>query len=1126
MRFALLAPAVLTLASACAPSGKTEDGAAAPRAQPLFESVAASASGLDFRNDLAEGPNASILLYEYFYNGGGVAVADFDGDGREDLYFTANMGANRLYLNRTDGPDAPLRFEDVTEPAGVAGRPGPWTTGTSAADVNGDGRPDLFVAYSGMVPPAKRRNQLFINLGNDARGRPRFGDRAAAWGLDGPSFTTQGYFFDADADADLDLLLVNHNPRNLPILNARQTDKLRAGDDPERGTRLLINEGTRFVDRTRAAGIDGSALSYGLSAALSDFDGDGRTDVYLCNDYAVPDRLYRNLGGGRFAEVLAEQMPYTSQSSMGSDAADVNGDGRPDLLTLDMLPPGNRRQKLLQAPDNYAKFDHDVATGFGYQYMRNMLHLNGGAAGFTEVGQSAGVEATDWSWAALLADFDLDGHRDLFVTNGHRRNLTNLDFVRYLNDLTRQRGRLSKTDVLTAIARMPAEPVRNAAFRGGGGAGFAEAGAAWGLDAPGHSQGAAYADLDGDGDLDLVVNNLDTVAGLYRNRAAQRSGHHFLRLRLEGDGNNPEATGARAWVYADDRRWLAEQYAARGYQSSVSPVLHFGLGDAPAVDSLAVDWPGGRRSVVIAPPFDTTLTLAEVSATRTTADPEPDPSPYFTAIGALPGFAHATPQARDFDRQRLLLTELSAAGPVLLAEDFDADGRPELFAGGGVGQPSVLYHPDAPGEPGPFAELKRPSSRSGPVWAATGLDADGDGLRDLYLAVGGYHDYGRGDAELQDELWLGRGGGRFAEAPDSSLPDMTGANGAVVAVDWDGDGDEDLFVGGRVVPGRWPEAPLSHLLRNDGRGGFRDVTRELGPGLAGIGMVTAAVRLDVDGRPGLLIVSDWGAPRQFAWDGKTFVEELGRLPPNLTGCWNSVTVAELNGDGRPDVVLGNQGSNGPLRPSSARPLRLFHADFDGNGSVDPVVGRYYGDTLYPHATRDELLGQVSALARRYTDYASYAGESLPAVLRELGPTAPGELTAERLETTLLLSDGDGGYGVGELPAEAQYGPVHAAVAGDVDGDGRRDLLLFGNDTRRQLRLGMACGMPGLLLRGDGGGGFETVGRDEVGLNVSADVRGVALVGKQLYLGVSGGEVAVYSIDERAVALAANGGSAR
>ncbi len=1096
--------------------GETALAAGETPLSPLFESIPAAASGLTFRNDLREGPNANILLYEYFYNGGGVAVGDFDGDGREDIYLSANMGDNRLYLNRTAGPAAPFRFEDVTEAAGVAGRPGPWKTGVSAADVDGDGLVDLFVAYSGILPADKRRNQLFINRGPDAAGVPRFTEEAAAWGLDAADYTNQAYFFDADDDGDLDLLLLNHNPQNLPILNVAQTRDLRNVDDRERGTRLLINVGGRFEDRTREAGLEGSALSYGLSAALSDFDGDGRTDIYICNDYAVPDQLYRNLGGGRFTDVRADQMDYTSNFSMGSDAADVNGDGRTDLLTLDMLPSGNKRQKLLQGPDNYAKFDHNVATGFGHQYMRNMLHLNDGEAGFTEVGQMAGVSATDWSWAALLADFDLDGYRDLYVTNGYRRDFTNLDFVRYLQDLTSTGARISKADVLGVVARMPSDPVRNEAFRGGPATKFDPVAAAWGLDLSAYSQGAAYADFDGDGDLDLVVNNLDTTAALYRNTAAAAPDRHYLRLRLRGAGGNTAAIGARAWLYAGERSWLVEQYPARGYQSSVSQVLHFGLGSTARADSLVVAWPGGGRTLVIAPRLDTILTLDASGAQQSPRSvARAAPSSYFQATDTFAGYRHAGAAARDFDRQKLLLTELSGAGPVVLAIDGSGGtgGTPtNLFVGGGRGQASVILRPDARGVLRQVATLEREFPLAGAVWGATTLDADGDGFLDLYLAVGGYHDFAPAAPELQDELWLGRGRGTFTRAPQGNLPDVTGANGSVVALDFDGDGDEDLFVGGRVVPGRYPEPPQSTLLRNEGGGRFTDAGAAVGT-LAEAGMVTAAVRLDREGRPGLLLAVDWGRPRYFVWGGTAFAEaELG-LPEGLHGCWTTVALAELNGDGRPDILLGNQGLNGPFQPTPAQPMWLHFADFDGNGVVDPIFGRYFGDTLYPHATRDEALAQLSGLAKRFPDYATYARQDFPAVLAQLGSPAGASqaLRAERLATTLLLTAPGGGYTFADLPPEAQYAPVHLILPTDVDSDGHEDLLLFGDDRRRQLRLGRATGIRGLVLLGDGRGGLRAVPPERSGLRPRGDVRGGTLIGRQLYLGVSRGAIESYRL---------------
>ncbi|MEZ4850287.1 MAG: CRTAC1 family protein [Bacteroidia bacterium] len=578
---------------ACENETTQESHNSPPATPPLFTLLSSGETGVDFQNTLTEGLNTNILMYEYFYNGGGVATGDLNGDGLIDIYFSANMSDNKLYLNQGN-----MKFVDATEASKAGGNPGPWKTGVTMADVNGDGKLDIYLSYSGTMPEPKRANQLFINQGNDENNIPIFEEQAAQWKINSPAFSNQAYFFDFDRDGDLDMLLLNHNPKSLPVLNEVNTKEFLSQDDPFRGVRLFEQKNQAFEDITQKAGIVGSGLSYGLGIGITDINRDGWADFYISNDYTVPDYLYVNNQNGTFTNQLNQSVGHNSHFSMGNDIADFNNDGWQDIITLDMLPEDNHRQKILLSPDNYAKFNLNIRSGFHYQYMRNMLQMNNGDGTFSEVGQLMGISNTDWSWAALLADYNNDGWKDLFVTNGYYRDYTNLDFIKYMNDFTKAKGRLQREDVLEIISHMPASDVKNYIFANENGNGFTNQTLNWGFNQPANSNGAAYADLDNDGDLDLVINNINQPAFVYRNDADQRNENHYLKVALKGDKLNTYGIGAKITLIHQGEKQTLEQYPSRGYLSSVSPVLHFGLGNKTKIDSLEVVWASGKTQIL------------------------------------------------------------------------------------------------------------------------------------------------------------------------------------------------------------------------------------------------------------------------------------------------------------------------------------------------------------------------------------------------------------------------------------------------------------------------------------------------------------------------------------------------
>lgn len=1042
-----------------------------PPAPQLFVAVAPEASGITFANSLPEDSAVNIVNYLYYYNGGGVAAGDIDGDGLVDLYFTSNLGSNRLYRNLGN-----FRFEDISARAGVADSVG-WKSGVTMADVNGDGRLDIYVSgvdYLGM----KGRNVLYINNGDGT-----FTDRTDEYGLGFSGYATQAAFFDYDGDGDLDMYLLDSS--TFAELRARQGPS-RTERNARAGDRLYRNDRGHFVDVSASAGISGGVEGFGLGVVVSDVNLDGCPDIYVANDFPENDFLYLNNCNGTFTESIAQATGHTSKFSMGADAADFNNDGRPDLAVLDMLPDSERIRKTAQTAEGYELFNHYLAAGYHYQYARNTLQLNRGVTGgklrFSEIGLLAGLAATDWSWAPLFADYDNDGRKDLFVTTGIYRRPNDLDYIASLSSIPPG----TEPPVAQLIARMPHVPQPNYAFHNNGDLTFTNQADAWGLDAAGFSNGAAYVDLDNDGALDLVVNNLNAPASVYRNRARDldSASHHYLTVTLRGSGANTAGIGAKVTIAAGGTHQFVEVMPTRGFESSVDPRAHFGLGTARSVDSLIVVWPDRRYQTLTNVAADQFITVSQADArSQQPIRPSAHPPLFSDVTDRLPiSYKHAENTFFDFGREPLMPHLLSTEGPALAVGDVNGDGREDIYAGGAKWQPGALFLQDASGR---FRAAPQPAFRADSLDEdvdAALFDADGDGDLDLYVVSGG-NEFWQG-APLQDRLYLNDGHGNFTRS-ETALPEFF-HNGSCVAASRD-----FLFAGSRVVARQYGVSPQSYLLENDGHGHFRDVTREKAPGLDSVGMVSRATWIDYDGdgKLDLIVVGEWMPVRVFHQENGRFVDRTTEAGfAGTSGWWTSIQATDLNGDGRPDLVLGNLGLNSSIRASRAEPARLYVGDFFGTGKLVQILTSYRHDISYPLVGRDELLQVMPALRKAYPTYESFGASRIPNIIPRKELKKAHVLEADTFASVVALNRGDGTFELHALPVEAQFAPVYASVSGDFDGDGKIDLVVAGNFYGVTPIEGRYDASYGLFLRGDGRGGFTAVDMEQSGLAIEGQVR--------------------------------------
>ncbi|MBO0933873.1 VCBS repeat-containing protein [Fibrella aquatilis] len=1086
----------------------------------LFARVPSAQTGITFANVLTETDSLNALTFEYMYNGAGVGVGDFNRDGLADLYFAGNQVTSRLYLNQTK-PGGVLRFSDITAPSKTS--TDSWCTGVSVADVNQDGWPDIYVCVAGKTPKTPHRaNKLFINNGlKTGGGIPTFTEQAEAYGLNDTGYSTQAVFFDYDRDGDLDCYLLTNALE--PSSHATVRPKRLNGEAPDTD-RLYENRGGHFINVSRAAGI--LAEGYGLGVCLSDLDSNGWPDLYCANDFISNDLVWMNNGNHAdnqtvipiFHNQAGAMLKHQTHNAMGVDIADINNDALPDIVVLDMLPANNYRQKMMLPGSNFNRFQLEKELDYQPQFMRNTLQLNrgtaaGGVATFSEIGQLAGIEKTDWSWAPLLADFDNDGWKDLYITNGYRRDVTNLDFIVFNREQASFGTLEAQTrQALNELRRLPDVAIPKYAYRNRGAdpataLTFEDVSVVWGLDQTGFANGAAYADLDNDGDLDLITNNIDAEAMVLENRLNQRTptatqpAPHWLRLTINPAQGLPITIGTKVWLYAQGQQQMLELAPVRGFVSTVENRLHFGMGSCARYDSLVIRYPNGKKQVLGPGKANRMLTVPYNPAGDWSA-PLPTTTPLFTQLSdAESGLSltHQETPVVDFNRTPLLPHQFSRNGPYLAVGDVNGDQLDDFFMGADFGHPANVYVQqltDKQRTNGKFSQKILPGSESYEAMGAVFFDADGDGDQDLYVVSGGSRVEGLSDT-YQDRLYLNDGRGNFQPALQA-LPNIQSSGATVTVADMDGDGDLDLFRGGRVVPGQYPKPAPSYLLRNDsksGRATFADVTDGLAPGLRHIGMVTAALWTDADNdhHPDLMLVGEWMAPTLFRnTKGRLNRRTVNGLS-NETGWWCSLLGADMDGDGDQDYVAGNLGLNSKFRASATEPVRVFADDFDQNGRLDPILTHYLQHQHVPVPQRDVLMAQIPAIKKRFPTYHDYASHLFEDLFSDEERTHAYQRDARQLASCYIENQGHFRFVVRPLPIEAQMAPINGLAAHDFTGDGILDLLVAGNFYGTETIGGQQDAGKGLLLAGTKKGVTQRAFRPVMhsGLNMDGDVKSLA-----------------------------------
>ena len=1062
--------------------------------QPLFTAVSSQHSGIEFANEIKENERQNFLTFPYYYNGGGVAVGDINQDGLPDLYFTGNMVGDRLYLNKGN-----MTFEDITRKAGIL-KQNLWTTGVTFVDLNNDGYLDIYVCRSGQR--GFRNNLLYINQGPDHT--PRFVEQAKSYGLNDNAYSVQAYFFDYDLDGDLDVYLVNHS--NKFFSDQHALFGMKGNPDPDEADKLYRNDGTddagqlHFTEVSEEAGI--RHFGFGLSASIGDVNADGLPDIYVANDFFEPDFLYVNQGNGRFTDQLQKYFGHTSFSSMGSDLADFNNDGFPDLMVCDMQAADNYRKKANMASMDTGRFARILREGYHYQYMQNTLQLNTGMGRFSEIAELAGVEETDWSWGPLFFDMDNDGWKDLFISNGIRRDIQYKDI---LNEIRLKVTDNHKPRTMDLIQHFPVEKLKNYSFRNTGEFTFTDQTEIWGINMSGFSTGAAYADLDLDGDLDLILNNIDEKASIFENHSTQ-IGSNFLQLELRGEKDNYFGIGANIHISTQKHEQYLYVQSSRGFQSAVEPLVHVGLGDLKKVDEVHISWPNGNISLLSNIDANQRLIIHQNNSTQNkqlVSQPTPFTKESEEQVADI--FHHKEIPYDDFASELLLPHKYSQLGPGIAVGDVNGDHLDDFYIGGAHQFAASLFVQTDQGDFKTSSETTWIQDAKYEDIDAAFFDADGDGDEDLYV-VSGSNEWEEGSPLYQDRLYINDGKGHFVRDLNA-LPQILTSGGCVRPCDFDKDGDLDLFVGGRIRPGKYPLAARSYLLENNA-GNFSDVTASVGNELLMPGLVTDAIWSDYDNDQwmDLILVGEWMPITFFRNDQGKLKPFTPQMNPSLSnsvkqnasqdhidthGWWYSVDGGDMDGDGDIDYFAGNVGLNYKYQTSDSEPFQVFAYDFDSSGSLDIVLGYFNQGQLFPLRGKQCSSEQMPFLKEKFPRYAAFGEATLEEVYGPENLEKATHLKAYTFASVYLENLGEGSFKISNLPMQAQFSSVNDFVITDVNGDGFSDVLLAGNMYHAEVETARNDAGTALLMIGNGKGGFEPILPQESGFFAYRDVKSLA-----------------------------------